>query len=127
MSKEAQNIVQFVLEGDEDFKPVEMTPEPDPYALWWDIYKPIPNPNADDDSFDGTKFETYGADLEAVRKADRHNVWTLVQGDNDSLVICADFHYVNRECYFITERPWTDCTDSYVIKDEEEPSEEEPQ
>lgn len=76
------------------------------YDDWFDHYCPIENPLDDDASYDGTMFETYGAELQQVRAADPSRVWTVVDGDGE-LVICSGFRVVNRIGYFITERPWT--------------------
>lgn len=50
--------------------------------------------------------ETYGAELETVRKTDPRHVWTLLDGDDGELYVCAGFHLVNRVNYIISEMPW---------------------
>lgn len=69
---------------------------------WVKKYKPIPHP----DSKDGfIYYETFGDDYELIKKANRNNVWTLVQADED-LVIINHFAWVNRINYLITEVPY---------------------
>ena len=42
----------------------------------------------------GTLYETYGEDLEYVRKkAPRNRVWTLIEGEDNHLYWAAGFHY----------------------------------
>lgn len=51
------------------------------------------------------QFETYGKDIEHVIKVADQNpkrVWTLVDGENDDLLLLNGFHYVNRIHYYIT-------------------------
>lgn len=77
------------------------------YDEWAAQFRPIQNPNQDH-GFDGTLFETYGADLEAVQAADSTNIWTLYDGDDNHNIIMAGMHVVNRVGYFITELPYDD-------------------
>jgi hypothetical protein len=51
-------------------------------------------------------FETYGEELEFVRKQEPKKIWTIVDGDNGNLFYMAGFHTVNRIGYFVTEVPW---------------------
>jgi hypothetical protein len=50
----------------------------------------------------GRMFETYGEELEFVRKAHPRAVWTVMDGDNDDIVVVSGFHYVNRIGYLIS-------------------------
>ena len=115
------------------------------YDQWCKKFKPVRNPNVDDDApFDGTMFETYGPDLEAVQNANPGCVWTLFDGDDVDIELAEKagykpasdgddgafvdsagspvdfgwigdgFHFVNRAGYFVTEVPA--CPNStYVI------------
>jgi len=42
---------------------------------WFDTYKPIPNNIDTNASFDGHMFETYGDEVEFVKKADPAYIW----------------------------------------------------
>lgn len=74
---------------------------------WIEKYSPIRNRFIEPDgAFDGTMFETYGEELEVVRKADPMCVWTLIDGDlDDQMYVVSGCHFVNRVGYFITEVP----------------------
>jgi hypothetical protein len=106
-----------------------------------ETYKPIKNPLVQDASYDGYAFETYGAELDAVRKAnekDPDTVWTVYDQNEDEpefeqdedgddivpddyeplpLPISSGFHYVNRLCHMITEVPSPADTHVEVIDD----------
>lgn len=71
-----------------------------------DRYKPIPNTIADANGH-SYMFETYGEDYDRVISADPNKVWTLVDGD-DNLVVIKGWHLVNRIGYFICEVPFDD-------------------
>ena len=53
----------------------------------------------------GLGLETFGQDLDTVRKLDVSYVWTVLDGDsgNDQW-ITPGIHFVNRICYLITEK-----------------------
>ena len=72
---------------------------------WCDTYKPIPNNIDTNASFDGTMFETYGAEVEFVKKADPAHIWTYGDGDDGGSYIWNGWSFVNRIGYFITEVP----------------------
>jgi hypothetical protein len=72
---------------------------------WCETYKPIPNNIVEDSSFDGTMFETYGAEYEFVKKADPSYIWMYGDGDDGGTYIWNGWHIVNRIGYFITEVP----------------------
>ena len=77
------------------------------YEQWFDTYRPIPNPLDANASMDGCMFETFGPEVEFVRKADDHNVWTLLDCGGTAIV-ASGYHFVNRIGYFITQNPFTD-------------------
>lgn len=59
-------------------------------------------------SWGGAMFETYGEELDYVRmKAQKgNNVWTIIEGDDDSMFIVSGVHLVNRIGYLITREEW---------------------
>ena len=65
------------------------------------------NPNASWGSGDegGCLFETYGEELEFVRRQDPRTVWTLVDGGDDDQYLVSGFHFVNRIGYLISTMP----------------------
>jgi hypothetical protein len=72
---------------------------------WCATYKPIPNNIVEDSSFNGTMFETYGAEVAFVKKADPAYIWMYGDGDDGGSYIWNGWHIVNRIGYFITEVP----------------------
>tara|TARA_R110002051_G_scaffold142245_2_gene215450 strand:+ start:983 stop:1288 length:306 start_codon:yes stop_codon:yes gene_type:complete len=50
-------------------------------------------------------FETYGEDLDYVKKHDTKFIWTLVEVDGN-LYIIQGFHWVNRMNYLIASKPY---------------------
>ena len=72
---------------------------------WCDIYKPIPNNIDTSASFNGTMFETYGKEVEFVKKADEAHIWMYGDGDDGGTYIWNGWGFVNRIGYFITEVP----------------------
>ena len=71
---------------------------------WVEKYKPIKN-QFEDTSFEGCSFD-YSEDdqWEFVKKQNPSNIWTMVDSD-DCFVVISGCHWVNRESYFITEKP----------------------
>ena len=53
----------------------------------------------------GCLFETYGEELEFVRRQDPCTVWTLVDGDDDDQYLVSGFHFVNRIGYLVSTVP----------------------
>jgi hypothetical protein len=72
---------------------------------WVDTYKPIPNNIDTNASFDGLMFETYGVEVEFVKKADPAHIWTYGDGDDGGSYVWNGWSFVNRIGYFITEVP----------------------
>jgi hypothetical protein len=86
---------------------------------FYDEFKPVKNhllPNGA--PFSDCMFETYGEELEYVRKQKPEHIWTIMDGDDGNLFIGAGYHLVNRIGYLITEKPWV-TGDEQVIEDEE--------
>ena len=50
-------------------------------------------------------FETYGEELQHVKKQDSRHIWTYCEED-DILFLSQGFHLVNRLGYVITELPY---------------------
>lgn len=69
-------------------------------------YKPVENMFRPGE----TMFETFGAELNWVKKQPGNKIWTLMDDDNGNQVITSGFHYVNRIGYYLTEIPWDDDT-----------------
>jgi hypothetical protein len=78
---------------------------------FYEYFKPIHHPEAQYDIWGGHGLETFGKDLEIVRRHDSTYVWTVIDGDfgSDQWIVTG-VHHVNRICYLITEIPhnWID-------------------
>jgi hypothetical protein len=103
-------------------EPIEM-PEPthteyQGWDEWAKKFRPIQNQFYPDQP-ETTMFETYGEEVEFVRNYDPKYVWTNLTGDESDL-ICAGYHYVNRIGYYITEVPWEDEMDYALLSVEVE-------
>lgn len=53
-------------------------------------------------------------DWDAVDTASNH-LWTMVDGEGASVIYLNGYHYVNRLAYVITEKPWLDGEDIFVL------------
>jgi hypothetical protein len=91
---------------------------------WEDQFKPITNhldSNASwqNEEGDGIMFETYGEELEYVKKKHKENpncIWTLMDSDDgEDTIVVEGYHFVNRIGYFITENPYQERV-NYIIK-----------
>lgn len=60
---------------------------------WYETYQP-------EEKF----YETYGEDLEYIKSMPDNFVWTLVDGDEDSVVVNGKA-FVNRLGYYLTKKP----------------------
>jgi len=73
---------------------------------FYEYYKPYRHPQASDDVWGGHGLETFGSDLEIVRRSDPNHLWTVLEDcESDDYLIATGFHYVNRVCYLLTEVP----------------------
>ena len=54
----------------------------------------------------GCLFETYGAELDFVRRQNPRTIWTLVDGDDDNQCVISGYHLVNRIGYLISTVPF---------------------
>lgn len=67
-------------------------------------------------AYGGCMYETYGEEYQRVLDMVKENpkrVWTVMDGEKSSLVVCAGWHYVNRLGYLITEEEWQDAEEHY--------------
>jgi hypothetical protein len=93
------------------------------FESWLEEFKPITNhldPNASfqDESGKGIMFETYGDEVEFVKKQDPRCIWTYGDGDDGGGYIWNGWHFVNRLGYFITEIPCPENTTIQIQVDE---------
>ena len=73
---------------------------------FYEYFKPFRHPDAHYDIWGGHGLETFGEDFAIVRRHDPTFVWTVVDGDSATdQWITTGVHYVNRDCYLITEKP----------------------
>jgi len=64
-----------------------------------------PNASWADGEGSGCLFETYGEELDFVRKQDPRTIWTLLDGDDGDLYLASGYHIVNRIGYLISTVP----------------------
>jgi len=43
-----------------------------------------------------------------------NRVWSVVEGENNSAVVCTGFHVVNMLGYIITDKPWDNEAENYI-------------
>jgi hypothetical protein len=72
--------------------------------VFYEYFRPFRHPNAEFDVWGGHGLETFGGDLEIVRRYDQDYVWTVLEAENNEWIV-PGFHYVNRICYLLTEMP----------------------
>lgn len=68
------------------------------YETFEKTYKPIEQKEG------SILLETYGDDLQKVRKTKNENLWTLLDCDG-KLIIASGYHFVNRLNYIVTKNP----------------------
>ena len=75
---------------------------------FYETFKPQQNHIDNNASFNGCMYETYGDEIEYVfdlaKKSNR--VWTIIEGDDDTLFFSSGFHYVNRLGFIVTEKQY---------------------
>ena len=74
---------------------------------WIEKYNPIKNHIVDHGSFDGLIFETYGDEVAFVQSQNPNNIWTMVNVSDKSYIV-PGFRWVDRDLYFITEKPYAE-------------------
>jgi hypothetical protein len=72
--------------------------------VFYEYFRPFRHPDAEFDVWGGLGLETFGGDLEIVRKYDQDHVWTVLEAENTEWIV-PGFHYVNRIYHLITEVP----------------------
>lgn len=73
---------------------------------FYEFFKPYRHPESCDNIWGGLGLETYGKDYETVLKMDEAYLWTVLDGcESNDQWISPGFHYVNRVCYMVTEKP----------------------
>jgi hypothetical protein len=50
----------------------------------------------------GCLFETYGEELDFVRRQDPRTIWTVLDGDDGDLYVVSGYHIVNRIGYLVS-------------------------
>ena len=70
-----------------------------------EVFKPQQNHLDDNASFNGWMYETYGEELDHVFNLAKttKKVWTIIEGDDDTMFYVAGFHYVNRLGFIVCE------------------------
>jgi len=70
------------------------------------------NPNATWGFVDGKGclFETYGEELEFIKRQDDGRIWTILDGDDGDMYVASGFHFVNRVGYLLSRDPIPDNT-----------------
>jgi hypothetical protein len=53
----------------------------------------------------GYLFETYGKELDFVRRQDPRTVWTVLDGDDGDIYVVSGYHFVNRIGYLVSTVP----------------------
>ena len=75
------------------------------YDEWVEKYNPVKNDFEETGSFEGCTFDYTEEDqLNFLKEQNPANIWTMVYAE-DSYVIIPGFHWVNRDSYFVTEKP----------------------
>jgi hypothetical protein len=73
-------------------------------------HQPVKNHLDANAAFDGTMFETFGAELDYVLGIDRANprrIATLIDGE-EGMAIASGYHLVNRLGYFVLAEPFAE-------------------
>lgn len=81
------------------------------WNAWAEQYKPIKNTFKPRNEL---MFETYGDEFDFIQAQDRNHVWTGVQDGLTDLIV-PGYAYMNRFGYYITEVPWEESEDVYVL------------
>ncbi len=73
---------------------------------WFEKYIPQKNPFVQDSSYNGCMFETYGVELAHVREQNNKNIWTIINGENETQWLIPGYSIVDRIGYLICNTPW---------------------
>lgn len=73
-----------------------------------EIFKPQQNHLDDNAGFNGCMYETYGEELDYVFQLAQttKRVWTIIEGDDETMFYAAGFHHINRLGFLVTEKEW---------------------
>ena len=72
---------------------------------FYEFFVPYRHPESRFDIWGGLGLETFGEDLQLVRKLDSSYVWTVLDSDCDEdQWITTGIHHVNRVCYLVTKK-----------------------
>ncbi|MEK6829781.1 MAG: hypothetical protein AABY15_06695 [Nanoarchaeota archaeon] len=86
---------------------------------FYETFKPQVNHLDGNASHNGCMYETFGKEIDyAHSMVDSKRVWTIIEGDNDSLYISAGFHIVNRQGFLITEKPYDTGLEEVCLQEE---------
>ena len=69
---------------------------------WWEQFRPLKNHIDPYASFEGCMFETYGTEIDWVRKQPATRTWTVLDVDGVRY-IANGFHSINAFGYLVTE------------------------
>ncbi len=75
-----------------------------------EVFKPQQNHLDDNASFNGWMYETYGEEVDYVFNLAKttKRVWTIIEGDDDTMYYATGFHLVNRLGYIVCEVEYTE-------------------
>jgi hypothetical protein len=76
---------------------------------FYEYFVPYRHPEARHNVWGGHGLETFGEDIQLVRRLDPEYAWTVVDGESDQW-ITPGVRYVNRICYLVTKKAhnWLD-------------------
>lgn len=77
---------------------------------FYETFKPQKNHINDCASFDDCMYETYDEELDYVFNLAKttKKVWTIIEGDDETLYFTSGFHYVNRIGFLVCEVEYTE-------------------
>lgn len=76
---------------------------------FFELYEPITNPETEEYSF-----ETFGEDLDFIKRTNPLHVWTMLDDDLGNVAIVNGTRFVNRICYMVCNKPFNPKDDIYV-------------
>ncbi len=92
------------------------------YETWEEIYKPIINPFLtlkEQKADNGTQFHFHYSTIEENEflkdNIGSGKLWTVAEGDRDSIYLMSGFHRVNRIYHFVTEIPFNISEEEIII------------
>lgn len=84
----------------------------------------VPNHIAPNAPFNDCMFETYGAELDFVRRQPPGRIWTVIDADG-AMAIASGYHRVNRLGYLISTVPVSEAHEYEVVLEDLNDDEEE--